>query len=159
MEFQVGDKVVHWTYGPGEIIQLDQKVIAGSQKDCYVVQIEEMTVWVPNNHVGPTSLRAPTPPQEFEDLFAILTSTAEPLATDRFERKVQLTEQMKSGSLESICRVIRDLSSFKHEKKMNDHDTLILERASKFLLREWVVSLAVPIQQAEEELRTLLTRD
>jgi CarD family transcriptional regulator len=158
MDFQVGDKVVHWVYGPGEVIQLDEKVIAGDTADYYVVRIAELTIWVPRSDEGSGSLRYPTPADEFQKLFAVLSSTPEPLPSDRFERKTLLLEQMRDGTLESICRVVRDLSCYKDTKKMNDIDASILERALKFLLNEWQVALAVPDKQAERELKKMLEK-
>jgi RNA polymerase-interacting CarD/CdnL/TRCF family regulator len=156
MDFQVGDKVVHWVYGPGEVVQLDEKMIAGGTADYYVVRIAELTIWVPRNDAGPTSLRLPTPAGQFTKLFEILSSPPEPLPSDRFERKTHLLEQVRDGTIESICRVVRDLSFYKHTKKMNDVDNSILERAQKFLLDEWQFALSVPDKQAERELKQML---
>jgi len=60
MNFQVGDQVVHWTYGPGEVIQLDEKALSGQTELYYVVQIRDMTLFVPINDQAETSLRLPT---------------------------------------------------------------------------------------------------
>jgi RNA polymerase-interacting CarD/CdnL/TRCF family regulator len=156
MTFQVGDQVVHWTYGPGEVIQLDEKALSGQTEQYYVVQIRDMTLFVPINDQVPTSLRLPTPADEFESLFTILRSPAEPLSGDRWERKNQLTARMKDGRLESICQVIRDLIDFRQLKKLNDYDSAILDRAENFLVNEWQISLGVTRAQAEKELRVLL---
>jgi RNA polymerase-interacting CarD/CdnL/TRCF family regulator len=156
VSFQVGDQVVHWTYGPGEVIQLDEKVLSGRSESYYVVQVHDMTLFVPINNEGQISLRLPTPAREFENLFAILKSPEEPLSGDRWERKNQLMAQMKDGQLESICQVIRDLVAFRRGKKLNDYDSAILERAKNFLLNEWQISLDTPRDQAERELQALV---
>ncbi len=153
MEYQVGDQVIHWQYGLGEVIQLDEKVISGKSTRCYVVRIRDLTLWVP---VEKSSLRLPTPKVEFDHLRAILRGPSEPLPADRFERKTQLLEKMKDGKLESICRVVRDLSSYRSEKKLNDNDVSILERAQYFLLSEWKLVLSVPLAQAEQEVKQIL---
>jgi RNA polymerase-interacting CarD/CdnL/TRCF family regulator len=157
MNFQVGDQVVHWTYGPGEVIQLDEKALSGQTETYYVIQIRDMTLYVPINDQSPNSLRLPTPSAEFESLFTILKSPEEPLSGDRWERKNQLMEQMRDGRLESICRVIRDLVAFRRAKKLNDYDAAILERAQNFLLNEWQISMGIPRGQAERELQLLLS--
>jgi CarD family transcriptional regulator len=158
VNFAVGDQVVHWTYGPGEVIQLDEKVLSGQKEQYYVVQIRDMTLFVPINDQGQTSLRLPTPSGEFESLFAILKSPEEPLSSDRWERKNQLLAQMKDGRLESICKVIRDLVAFRRSKKLNDFDAAILERAQNFLLNEWQISLGATKVEAERELNALLEK-
>jgi CarD family transcriptional regulator len=159
MTFQVGDKVIHWSFGLGEIIQLDEKELSGKTGKYYVVQIRDLTLWVPANETGERCLRFLTSVRDFPNLFRILASPGEPLSDDRLERKTQLADRLKEGSLESVCRVIRDLTSHKRLKKMNDNDSAILDRARSFLLNEWSVSLSVPVQQAERELKELLGDD
>jgi RNA polymerase-interacting CarD/CdnL/TRCF family regulator len=156
MNFRVGDQVVHWTYGPGEVIQLDEKVLSGRSEKYYVVQVRDMTLFVPITDQGQASLRVPTPADEFEHLFEILKGPEQPLSGDRWERKNQLMAMMKDGRLESICQVIRDLVAFRRTKKLNDYDSAILERAQNFLLNEWHISLGVPRSQAEHDLHRLL---
>jgi RNA polymerase-interacting CarD/CdnL/TRCF family regulator len=156
MNFKVGDIVFHWTYGLGKIIRIEEKVLAGNRTLCYVVQIRDLTLWVPISENGQSSLRLPTPGGEFEKLFAILRSPGEPLSNDRNERRMQLHEKIKNGKIESICLVIRDLMLYRQTKKMNDNDVAILARARKSLLSEWEFSLSVPLIQAEQGLRQLL---
>ena len=156
MEFHVGDKVVHWEFGPGEIVQLDQKEIAGSTIDYYVVQVATLTIWVPRSNASPIRLRFLTPVGDFQKLFEILGGTPEALPIDRVERKAYLLEQMRAGTLKSICRVVRDLSYYKHLKKMNDLDKSTLELAQKLLLNEWHLVLSVPIWEAERDLKQIL---
>ena len=156
MEFQVGDNVVHWTYGPGIIVQIDQKVITGKTTECYVVEIGEMTLWVPLGRADSGSLRPPTPAARFTELLEILRSPGRPLSSDRLERRNYLIEQVKRGTPEVICELVRDLSALKRTGKMNDHDKTILERSQKFLLTEWELVLSVPALQAEQTLHRLL---
>lgn len=156
MDYQVGDKVIHWLYGMGDIIQIDEKVLSGHKNLYYVVQIRDLTLWVPVNEAGKRSLRMPTPGSGFEKLFATLRSQIEPLSDDRLVRRTQLLEKMKIGTLESICRVIRDLSFFARTKKLNDNDKFVLERARELLFNEWKLSLSVSFSQAEDKLEELL---
>lgn len=156
MRFKVGDHVIHWVHGIGEITQLDEKVIAGHSGRYYVVQIGDLTIWVPRNETGEHCLRFPTPAREFQALFRLLASPGEPLSADRFTRKMQLTELMGDRSLASVCRVIRDLVHYKRTNKINENDNSILKHARDFLLSEWSLALAVPIHQAERELSHLL---
>ena len=50
---------------------------------------------------------------------------------------------LKSGQLISICRVVRDLSSYGYERKLSEGDKSTLHRAKDSLLAEWVYSLSV----------------
>ena len=156
-QFQVGDLVIHWMYGPGTIIQLEEKELDGKTSQYFVVQTHDLTLWVPNSDSGEKCLRLPTPAEDFNHLFKVLASGGEPLSTDRLERKLDLTARMKSGLLEEVCTVVRDLIFQKRSSKMNENDNATLERAREFLLSEWSVALDVPVQQAYHELESLLS--
>lgn len=156
MNFQVGEKVVHWSFGPGEIIRVDEKELAGYKELYYVVKMRDLTIWVPVENQERPSLRAITPANEFKKLFSILSSPAEPLPPDRLERKTYLSDLLRDGDLASICRVIRDLAMFTRGKKKNETDVQFLERAQKFLVDEWRLSLSVTHSEAEAQLRHLL---
>ena len=156
MMFHVGEKVVHWVHGPGEIIQLDEKILSGRKALYYVVQAGDLTVYVPVEQGEQNSLRTPTPARNFKKLFAIIKSPGEELSGDRLQRKLDLTERMRDGSLASVCRVIRDLTWRSQSTRLNDNDVATMERAQRFLLNEWSLSLSIPYTEAEQELQKLL---
>jgi CarD family transcriptional regulator len=156
MSFQIGDKVIHWTYGLGEITQVEEKPINGQLTNCYVVQTSDMTIWIPIDEMQQHSLRKPTSPDEFVSLYAILKSPGEQLQEDRVLRKNELMTQMRDGQLASICKVVRDLTHYKRKSKLNDQERYILERAEKSLLTEWTYSLGLPTSQAHEQMTSLL---
>jgi RNA polymerase-interacting CarD/CdnL/TRCF family regulator len=156
MKFHVSDQVIHWTYGLGEIVQLDEKVISEKKALYYVVRIRDLTLWVKADEHGEASLRRPTPGDEFKNLFDILRSPGEALSIDRLERKQHLQDRMRDGKLESVCRVVRDLTSYRLTRKLNDNDKSMLERAQNFLITEWKLSLSVTSTQAEHELARML---
>jgi RNA polymerase-interacting CarD/CdnL/TRCF family regulator len=156
MEYLVGDKVIHWNYGLGEIVEMDEKFIHERQRLCYVVRVGDLSLWVTADEPGMSKLRRPTPKSDFEDLFAILRSPGDPLPVDRFDRKTHLMERMKDGDLASICCVIRDLALCRREKRLNDNDRSTMDRAQSFLLAEWMYSLSVSLAQANRDLMQLL---
>lgn len=154
--FQIGDRVIHWAYGPGEILQLDEKTLSGSTRQYYKVKMSNLTLWVPVEQTGDPSLRPPTPKKDFEDLFQILSGPGESLPSDRNERRLQLIERLKDHDLASICGVIRDLTLHKRLNKMNENDTATLDRSRDFLTYEWSEAFLIPVGQANKELTKLL---
>lgn len=156
MDFRVGDTVVHWSYGLGKIIGLEERDLTGQTILYYIVQIREFTVCVPVDGEATSRLRPPTSAHEFNKLFAILSGLGESLSEDRLERRNQLRKELANGKADAVCRVIRDLSSFALKKPLNDEDKNILKRASSTLCSEWGFSLSVSMAQAESELHHLL---
>jgi RNA polymerase-interacting CarD/CdnL/TRCF family regulator len=156
MGFKVGDKVIHSTFGFGEIIKIEEKTINGQLTNCFVVEINDMTIWVPTEESDRTTLRAPTSPEEFIETLPILISPTENLVEDRVMRKKQLIDRLNEGHLASICRVIRDLSNYQRQTKLNDQERSILERAEKSLLTEWTFSLGISQLQARQAMESML---
>jgi RNA polymerase-interacting CarD/CdnL/TRCF family regulator len=157
MNFHIGDSVMHWTYGLGQITQLEERAVSGKNTLYYAVQIRDMTVWVPADDKVESRLRPPTQGAKFKRLLAILTSPGEPLPIDRQERKLLMLELLKDGRVESICRVIRDLTTFRQAKPLNDNDQAVLKRLQSALLSEWGFALSITPAQAEMEMRRMLT--
>lgn len=156
MPFAVGDKVIHWTHGLGEVVKIEERTFQGHRAQYYVVRTASLSVWIPTDEEQPSSLRLPAAPEEFEALFALLSSPAEALPEDRLERREALRERLKEGRLDSICRVIRDLTEFKRHAKLSDQEKVLLERATSSLLTEWAYALKIPLAQAQHRLSQLL---
>lgn len=159
MNFYKGDMVMHWAYGIGQIVNLEERALAGAKAVYYVVQVQDMTVWVPADSKVGSRLRPPTPKFRFQRLLHILSSPSQPLPEDRLERKARLQELLQDGTPESLCQVIRDLSAYhkKLAKPLNDNDHMVLKQSRNTLLGEWGFVLAVTHAQAEHELHRLLT--
>jgi RNA polymerase-interacting CarD/CdnL/TRCF family regulator len=156
MGFRIGDKVIHCTFGLGEITQIEAKVINGHLANCYVIQLTDMTIWVPMDDSGQSTLRVPTPPDEFIKTLPILSSPNESLLEDRVLRRKQLIDQLKDGQLSSICRVVRDLSHYQRNSKLNDQEKSILDRAVRSLLTEWTFTLGTNQHQAHQTMESML---
>jgi RNA polymerase-interacting CarD/CdnL/TRCF family regulator len=158
MNFREGESVMHWTYGLGKIIRLEERALSGHNTLYYAVQIGDLTVWVPADGHLESRLRSPTPEAEFREVLAILSAPGEPLPDDRHERKTLLTELLKDGRAESLCRVIRRLYTYRQQvRSLNDNDQALLRRAQSVLLGEWGFALSVTPAQAEIALHSLLT--
>jgi RNA polymerase-interacting CarD/CdnL/TRCF family regulator len=159
MNFHKGDTVMHWTHGIGQIVNLEERALAGAKATYYAVQVRDMTVWVPADGKLKSRLRAPISKSRFEQLLAILSRPSEPLPEDRLERKTHLLELLKDGRPESLCQVIRDLSAYQKQqvRPMNDNDQMILKQSRNTLLGEWAFVLSITHAQADHELHRLLT--
>jgi RNA polymerase-interacting CarD/CdnL/TRCF family regulator len=157
MNFHEGDPVMHWTYGFGQIVHLEERDISGSKTLYYAVQVRDLTIWVPADNKLESRLRAPTTQSKFKQLLAILSSPGEPLPDDRHERKTRLMELLKDGRTESLCRTIRALSTYQKTRSLNDSDQTILKQSRNTLLGEWEYVLSIPHAQAEIEMYRLLS--
>jgi RNA polymerase-interacting CarD/CdnL/TRCF family regulator len=147
---------MHWTYGLGQILRLEERALFDRNTLYYKVQVSDLTVWVPADGQLESRLRPPTPQAGFRRLLAILSGPGETLPEDRYERRNRLLELLKDGRAESLCRVIRDLTTYRQTRPLNENDQALLKRSQKALLGEWSFALSIPPAQAEHELQCLL---
>jgi RNA polymerase-interacting CarD/CdnL/TRCF family regulator len=159
MNYHVGDQVIHLTYGPGKIIAIDEKRLAGQTRQYYVVDTGQLTLWVLIDETGEKSIRPPTGSLEFNALFDILRSPGEGLPDHHHERTNQLNERMHKRILVNICFVIRDLTSRSKLHNLNSTDRSMLRRAQEYLLDEWELSLGTARSSAMKELDVILRLD
>ena len=159
MEFREGDPVMHWTYGLGQIVRLEEREISGSKALYYAVKMGGLTVWVPADKNLQSRLRTPTSPAGFKKLYAILSGPGETLPDDRHERKTRLLELLKDGRAQSLCRIIRDLSQYRSVRTLNENDQAMLKQAQGVLLGEWGYSLSLSPAQAALEFHRVLASE
>ena len=154
--FRKGDAVMHWTYGLGTVVRLENRELMGKKTLYYAVQVGDMTVWVPNDEQLPIRLRRPSSKGQLRKLRTMLTKPGVNLPQDRHERKTLLQELLKDGRAESLCKVIRSLVVYAKGHPLNDNDQALLKRAQTALLAEWGHALSVPPEQAETQLHKFI---
>jgi RNA polymerase-interacting CarD/CdnL/TRCF family regulator len=156
MNFHEGDTVMHWTYGLGQIISLEERDLFGSTTLYYAVQIKDLTVWVPADGKLKHRLRPPTSKSRFKELLAILSKPGESLPDDRQQRRSQLLELLRDGHTQSLFRIIGGLHAYRKVRPLNDSDQSILKQARNSVLAEWEFVLSIAPAQAELELHRIL---
>lgn len=156
MKYQVGEQVIHLTYGPGRITTIEEKSLGGETQSYYVVDTGQMTLWVPANGAGEMKLRRPASKKEFRARLDSLREPGQEMPERHQDRKHQLAERMRSWNLAEICSVIRDLNQRAHLHNLNENDRTVLQRAEDYLLAEWEVALGTPRARAAQELGQIL---
>jgi RNA polymerase-interacting CarD/CdnL/TRCF family regulator len=154
--YKVGDTVVHWTYGSGKILAVDDKGLPGKPCRYYVIEGNGQTLWVPVDENGSSSLHLPTSRSDFKLLINILRSQGEKMSNDPNQRGDQLEKRMQKASPKDLCLVIRDLTYRSHWGKLSSSDIWTLKHAQSFLLDEWERSLGTPREQARCEMEWIL---
>lgn len=156
MNYKVGDTVVHWTYGVGSVVDIEEIHLAGTAKWYYVIDVESLKVWVPVDDAMKGSLRLPMNRNQFRHLLEILSKPGEPLPDRYFQRKIALRNRMEKRPVDGLCRVIRDLTDRSRNHSLSSEDSSVLFSAQELLLDEWVISLGTERSKALHEMEILL---
>jgi RNA polymerase-interacting CarD/CdnL/TRCF family regulator len=157
MNIHVGDTVIHWTYGIGQVQKIEERTLFDHNVQYYMIQVSDLVVWVPVDSQLENRLRIPTTKTGFELLASILSAPGEPLPENSYERMKKVLEMLKDGRAESVCRVIRDLRAHQHVHSLNENERSLLKRLQRILLGEWSYSLAITPAQAEMDMQHLLS--
>lgn len=157
MEFQTGESVVHCTHGLGQVLAVEERTFFDKIAFYYMVQIKDLTIWVPADENLKNRLRRPTSETGFKELLSILSSRAEPLPTDRRLRATHLQERLEDGRAESMCKAIRDLAEYRKSHSWSESDASLMRRAQKALVGEWSYIYSITPLEAEDRLHRLLT--
>jgi RNA polymerase-interacting CarD/CdnL/TRCF family regulator len=157
MDFMIGDMVVHPAYGIGRIENKEEIEYMGQKaQPFYAISISNGTIWVPAGMDGGTKLRRLSDKEDLERCRAILRDAPQPLPDDRFQRKNQLAERMRPGTMDCFCEVLRDLTGRKSEKSLNEYDISALRKASEGVSREWAAVEGISVSAALREINALL---
>ncbi|MDP1544887.1 MAG: CarD family transcriptional regulator [Anaerolineales bacterium] len=159
MDFQPGDWVVHCTQGLGQVKNVENRSFGEKSVLYYMVQIADLTIWVPADENLGTRLRKPVNQAGFQSLITTLTSPPEELPTDRRQRSQYLLDVLKDGSADSLCRVIRDLSAHRKHRTWSENDSELNRRIKKTFIREWSFIFSIQPLDAEAELQKLLSQN
>lgn len=159
MNFHTGDWVVHCSHGLGQVKAIEKRSFGMADVLYLMVQIGDLTIWVPADDNLEKRLRSPISRSEFQTLFTTLTSPPENLPTDRRQRSQHLVEMLKDGSADSLCRVIRDMSALRKQRPWSEYDRDLMRRIQKSLIGEWSFVFSINPLDAEHELQKLLARN
>ena len=158
MQFKVGDRVVHPTYGVSHIDRLEERQLAEDESRLYYVLIaDKTTVWVLVEARAEIALRQVTPRGDLDRYRRLLKGLPDPLAKDHVKRRAQIADRLRQGSFLALCETVRDLAARGWRRPLNDADSSLLQRLRVSMCREWAASSGVTLAEALDEVDALLS--
>jgi CarD family transcriptional regulator len=155
-DYAEGDWIVHLHHGVGQVQAIETKCVAGENADYYKVEAKDRTFWLPVERDEAKHIRPVATPSQLYSALKILKKPPEELESDYRSRQRQLKEVKSEGSLNSVCRIVRDLSARRFAKSLNSTEEKIFDFFKTILLREWSLSAEVSVEDARKGLRRLL---
>lgn len=157
MTYQINDCVVHPTHGVGHVVALvSRRFFDAESRMYYEIAIQRNTVWVPVDAVVASGLRPLMAKTELEHYRQVLRSCPSPLTPDHHQRHLELRKRLKTGLLQDLCEVMRDLSARRWRKPLTEQDTSLFRRVRDSVCVEWAAISEVPVPAAAQEIDELL---
>jgi RNA polymerase-interacting CarD/CdnL/TRCF family regulator len=157
MAFAMNDRVVYPSFGVGRIVGLEAKTLGTAASQMYYeVRGDRTTAWVQVDEGQLRGLRHLTRKDELGHFRSVLRGRPTPMNTDFRQRQLAVRDQLKAGTLQSMCEVIRDLNGRSWVKTLNDSDLHTLRRSSNSVHQEWAAAEDITLAEAVAEVNGLL---
>ncbi len=158
MRYEVGDTVVHPTYGIGKVVEIEDIQYHDTEAHpFYKVSVNNAFIWVKVDDAGESRLRPLTPRQDLDRYRKLLSSEPTSLNEDRYKRYSEYQDRLKSASFETWCEVVRDLTARGLLKRLNEYDSNTLRRITEILTSEWALSAGISTEEAAQEIKSILS--
>jgi len=157
MPFQIDDQVVYPAFGVGRVVGLVTKSFsAAGSRLYYEVSGYRTTAWVEVDRGAAVGLRPLTRRDELAHFRSVLRGRPAALNTDFRQRQLEVRSQLRRGTLQGACEVVRDLSGRGWIKPLNEADASVLRTTLEALCQEWAASDSVSLERATAEVNGLL---
>lgn len=155
--FRIGQEVVYPVHGAGVIEGIEQREILGEMKDYYVLRIAagDLQVLIPVDGVENAGLRRVCDKATLDKVRHILGDDPGPWE-DNWNRRYRLNmDKIKSGAIEDLAEVVRDLSLRDIKKGLSAGEKKMLDSARKVLVSEIVMADKSTTEQVNERLKAI----
>jgi len=155
--FSVGDWIVHYYHGIGQVKDIVEKGLEGNEKTFYKVSTKEIDYWIPFEDADSEHLEPIRSKQDFKEALEILASQPEPIAMHHKSRKKKIHDRWMDGNLLSRARLMRDLNGRLKLEKLSFSEKSMLEKVRKYFINEWIiVDENLTKSQAKKKIRKAL---
>jgi CarD family transcriptional regulator len=158
--FKVGDKAVHPSHGVGEVTAVEQRDIAGTSGQFYILRILDngMKVMVPVTAATQVGLRSVMTDSDADDILTTMRAREVAVDVQPWSRRFRVyTEMIKSGSPTEIAKVLRDMNRLKFDKDLSFGERRLLDQARSLLLKELALAKNTTEPEMAEEIRKIFS--
>lgn len=151
-EFKVGDKAVYPTQGVTEVVNIEERDIAGSRQRFYVLRIlgGDKRIMVPVKNAQAVGLRSVVSEDEVLEIFEILRERTVAFDNQTWNRRYRgFMDKIKTGSIYDVAEVLRDLYRLKTDKQLSFGEKRMLDEARSLIVKE----IAIARGQTEDDVK------
>ena len=158
--YKVGDQVVYPQHGVATIQKIEDKDVLGERQSYLVLELDEgdLTLMVPASSVEEVGIRNLIGKDQVEEVLRILRKGRITDGADNWSRRFKAnSEKLKSGDIQMVAEVVRNLSIRDRQKGLSTGERRMLNRARRILSGEIAVALKLDNEGAEAVLEDALT--
>jgi len=153
--FKKGDMAVYPAHGVGEIMDVEEKTIAGENHAFYVMKIMDtsMIVMIPCATSDSVGLRAIVTSNVADSVFTILAEKDVEIVTQPWNQRYRdYMDKIKTGSVDKIAGVLRDLFVLQVDKELSFGERKMMDTAKSLLIKEISIAKKISEDQVLEQI-------
>lgn len=149
--FSVGDKIVYPMQGAGVIQKIEEKRILGETKKYYILKLpgNDINIMIPVDSSESIGIRRVSDRETIEHVLQMLHEDSTPMDSNWNRRYRENMDKLKSGDIEQVAEVVRNLIRNDREKKLSTGERKLLTGAKRILISELILAMGIEAQKAE----------
>lgn len=156
--YSLGDRIIHRSYGVGQIESIDYKPVNGVKVECFKVKTERGYYWFPTESTENPRIHAVASNELLQKALKILRSAPQGLELDPLTWKERIDDVQNKGDLLAISCLVRDLAGLKTLSKLHRTQETAFNILKARLLREWAAIKNVDPKTIQSKLRACLQK-
>jgi CarD family transcriptional regulator len=151
MGFKVGDKLVYPNHGVTVVEQIGESAIMGAGNTYYHLRLlaNNSRLMVPITNSDRVGLRRLYQQKEIKGLLSLLEERVQKSHSDWKGRYRENLEKMKTGRLEDVAEVLKNLNEVSKKKSLSFREKKMYDRAKYLIVSE--VAIVKGIDEVEAE--------
>ena len=139
-KFKVGDLAVYPAHGVGRIEAIESRDVNGETHDFYIMKVLEngMVIMIPTCNVASVGLRDIIDEKDIPKVYDVMRGKrSRNLESQTWNRRYrEYMDKLKTGSLDEVAEVFRDLSLLKFTKDLSFGERKLYDTAQILLVKE-----------------------
>jgi len=149
--FKVGEKLVYPNHGVTVVEQIGESPIMGADTYYHLRLLgNNSRLMVPTQNTDRVGLRRLYQQKEIKSLFSLLEQRVPKAHTDWKGRYRENLEKMKTGRLEDVAEVLKNLNEVSKKKSLSFREKKMYDRAKYLLVSEVAIVKGIPEVEAEK---------
>jgi CarD family transcriptional regulator len=149
--FKVGEKLVYPNHGVTVVEQIGESAVMGAGDTYYHLRLlaNNSRLMVPISNTDRVGLRRLYQQKEIKGLISLLEERVTKGHTDWKGRYRENLEKMKTGRLEDVADVLKNLNEVSKKKSLSFREKKMYERAKYLIVSEVAIVKGIPEPEAE----------
>jgi CarD family transcriptional regulator len=152
MSFKVGEKLVYPNHGVTVVEQIGESPVMGTDDTYYHLRLlaNNSRLMVPITNTDRVGLRRLYQQKEIKGLLSLLEEHVQKSHSDWKGRYRENLEKMKTGRLEDVAAVLKNLNEVSKKKSLSFREKKMYDRAKYLIVSEVAIVKGIPEPEAEK---------